>query len=252
MNDVAGPFHGVSGMQLARLLQLASPALPIGAYSYSSGLESALELGLVRDADSARRWLVDAVELVQGRFDAPLVAAACSSDDAGEIARLDALALAARETAELRLEAEQMGYSLGAWLAQVPQDAVSEVGPKGAAGAAPTAQGGPVRSGTVRSGPVRSGPVAFGRAAALLDLPAAVAATAWLWGFVENQVMVLIKAMPLGQIGGQRLLWALGPVVAQTGSAAALLPRGQWSSAMPGLAIASMAHERQYSRLFRS
>ena len=87
MNDVAGPFHGVSGMQLARLLQLASPALPIGAYSYSSGLESALELGLVRDADSARRWLVDAVELVQGRFDAPLVAAACSSDDAESMLR---------------------------------------------------------------------------------------------------------------------------------------------------------------------
>lgn len=240
MRETPAATQGLAGLQLARLLQLASPALPIGAYSYSSGLESALELGLVSGLDSAQRWLGDAVELAQGRFEAPIVAAACmaaarssvrseacSGATDAELDRLDALVLAARETAELRLEAEQTGYSLSAWLAQVPDSAAA-------------------------ARPCRSGPVAFGRAAARLELPAAVAATAWLWGFVENQVMVLIKAMPLGQIGGQRLLWALGPVVSQTGEAAALLPPGQWSSAMPGLAIASMAHERQYSRLFRS
>lgn len=127
MAEPAEPFSGASGLQLARLLQLASPALPIGAYSYSSGLESALELGLVRDADSAWQWLADAVELVQGRFDAPIVAAACQCPVAAELSRLDDLVLAARETAELRLEAEQTGYSLGAWLAQVPE--LPRIGP---------------------------------------------------------------------------------------------------------------------------
>ena len=221
----------VAGLQLARLLQLASPALPIGAYSYSSGLESALDQGLVSDVESAFEWIADALELVQARFDAAIVAAAVTRDTADEIEVLDQCVLAGRETAELRLEAEQMGFSLGAWITKVP-DAAQAEGATGAAG--------------------RSGPVAFGRAAARLGLAPSVAATAWLWGFAENQVMVLIKAMPLGQIGGQQLLWRLGAVVSRSARIAAALPPGQWSNACPGLALASMAHERQYSRLFRS
>lgn len=238
-------IDGVEGLQLARLLQLASPALPIGAYSYSSGLESALDQGLVVDAASAFTWIADAIELVQARFDAAIVAAAAGTSDPAVIADLDAQVLAGRETAELRREAEQMGYSLAAWLDQVP--GVGEArgpespGATGATGAAAT------------TGPTgRTGPVAFGRAAARLGLAPVIAATGWLWGFAENQVMVLIKAMPLGQIGGQQLLWRLAPVVTANATLASRLPPDQWANASPGLAIASMAHERQYSRLFRS
>ena len=215
----------VTGLALARLLQLASPALPVGAYSYSSGLESALDQGLVRDAESAFDWIADALELVQARHDAAIVAAATASDDPQAIEGLDRLVLAGRETAELRLEAEQMGYSLAGWIERVAD------------------AGGPTG---------RTAPVAFGRAAARLGLAPVVAATGWLWGFAENQVMVLIKAMPLGQIGGQQLLWRLGSVVTASAALASRLPPGQWTNACPGLAIASMAHERQYSRLFRS
>lgn len=231
MSDV---LAGLTSLALTRLLQLASPALPVGAYSYSSGLEAALDGGLVSDADSALAWIGDAIELGQGRFDAAAVAAACRAGDDAEIEALDRRVLAARETAELRLEAEQVGYSLGAWLAQVPTSA----DPEGEGRPSPAA--------------ARTGPVAYGLAAGRLGLTPTVAATAWLWGFAENQVMVLIKAMPLGQIGGQRLLWALGPVISRTAARATELAPEAWSSALPGLAIVSMAHERQYSRLFRS
>lgn len=230
----------VAGLQLARLLQLASPALPIGAYSYSSGLESALDQGLVSDVESAFEWIADALELVQARFDAAIVAAAVTRGAVDEIEALDRLVLAGRETAELRLEAEQMGFSLGAWITKVPGAG------EGLAGASGTPDAGD------RPALACSGPVAFGRAAARLGLGPSVAATAWLWGFAENQVMVLIKAMPLGQIGGQQLLWRLGPVVTRSAAIASALPANEWSNACPGLALASMAHERQYSRLFRS
>ena len=102
------------------LLQLASPALPIGGYSYSTGLESAIDNGQVHDADSAFDWIDDVVTLVVGRFDAPLLVAAlaaCEKGDSERLAELNLAALAARETAELRLESEQMGYSLSRWTA---------------------------------------------------------------------------------------------------------------------------------------
>src|SRR5690606_1818223 len=108
--------------RMIRLLQLASPALPIGGYSYSSGLETAIDTGRVRDADSAFAWIADAVSLVLARFDAPLLAAAvhaASDGDRMRLADLNRMALAARETAELRLESEQAGYSLGRWIAEV-------------------------------------------------------------------------------------------------------------------------------------
>lgn len=217
-----------------RLLQLASPALPIGAYSYSSGLETAIEEGRVGDPQQAFDWIADAVTLILGRFDAPLLAAAVAAAVAGDgarLAELDALAIASRETAELRLESEQMGYSLGQWMTQVLDEGA----------ATPIAR--PA---------VRSAPVAWALAAARLGLDAELAVTAWLWGFVENQAMVLIKALPMGQIQGQRLLLRLGPVVAAAAAQAVRLGPEAWSNASAGLAIASMRHERQYSRLFRS
>ena len=225
---------------LVRLLQLASPALPIGGYSYSTGLESAIEAGEVHDPASAFDWIDDGMSLVVGRFDAPLLAAAmraCEAADWHELDELNRRALAARETAELRLESEQMGFSLMQWVAQVP------VGDAGSAGG----QG----VGQRLSGPVAEA-IAWAIAAWRLKLEPLEAVTGLLWSFAENQVMVLIKTIPLGQIQAQRVLHRLGPrIEAVTRQALQLAPQ-QWSSAAPGLAIASMRHETQYSRLFRS
>ena len=215
------------------LLQLASPALPIGGYSYSTGLESAIDTGRVHDDDTAFGWIDDALTLVIGRFDAPLLVAAlaaCADRDAERLAGLNRTALAARETAELRLESEQMGYSLSRWTAEVlgaedlPLDGVRPV----------------------------AAAVAWAVAASRLRLSAGDAVSAFLWSFAENQVMVLIKTIPMGQMQAQRVLHRLGPRIAEAARAALVLPPEQWSSAAPGLAIASMTHETQYSRLFRS
>jgi urease accessory protein len=272
---------GGAGLMLARVLQLASPALPIGAYSYSSGLESALDSGLVHDDQSAFEWIADALALVHGRYEAPVVAAAAAvaaksrpaqrqaatsaaspSDGAGDLSldRLDDWVRAGRESAELRLESEQMGYSLRQWLDHVPGSAGAGATPAGDKGTAAADDGTAAGHDATRAGDdvTAAGPacanaaVVFGIAAARLGLSPETAAMAWLWGFAENQVMVLIKAMPIGQIRAQRLLWRLGAVVAATAAAAARRPQQQWSNAAPGLAIASMRHERQYSRLFRS
>jgi len=216
-----------------RLLQLASPALPIGGYSYSSGLESAIESGRVTDAETAFEWIDDAMSLVLGRFDAPLLAAAlhaCQDDDHSRLSELNRLALAARETAEFRRESEQMGYSLMQWAIHVPG-----LGSRSPAPAMPM-----------------SAVVAWALAAWRLHLQPTDAVTGFLWSFAENQVMVLIKTMPIGQIQAQQVLFRLGERIGTVVDTALRLPPPEWSNAAPALAIASMHHETQYSRLFRS
>jgi urease accessory protein len=187
------------------LLQLASPALPIGGYSYSTALEWGVDGGAVRDEAGAREWIADAL----------------------------GLSIAARETAELRLESEQMGYSLGRWLEAVcPEpDADAWI----AARLSPLAL-----------------PVGWAIAATRLGLAERDALLGLFWAFAENQAMVLMKAVPMGQIAAQRLLRSLAPELEAAVGRALALPREAWSSAAPGLAIASARHETQYSRLFRS
>ncbi len=236
---------------LVRLLQLASPALPIGGYSYSTGLEAAIEAGEVHDPASAFDWIDDSLSLVVGRFDAPLLAAAmraCEAGDWRELHQLNRLALAARETAELRLESEQMGFSLMQWVAQVPAGDAASAGDAGSANNAGSAEEG---VGQQPPGPVAA-TIAWAIAAWRLQLSPLEAVTGHLWSFVENQVMVLIKTIPLGQIQAQRVLHRLGPRVEAVARCALVRSPQQWSSAAPGLAIASMRHETQYSRLFRS
>lgn len=222
------------------LLQLASPALPIGGYSYSGGLEWGIDCGRVRDEAAAREWIADALSLTLASFEGPLVReavrAARGLPDAAAIDALAALnetALAARETAELRQESTQMGYSLGRWLAAVcpmPDDDALLA---------------------ARISPL-SLPVAWGVAAARLGLGERDALLALFWTFTENQAMVLMKAVPMGQVAAQRLLRALSPDIEAAIDRAMTLPRDAWSSAAPLLAIASSRHETQYSRLFRS
>ncbi len=206
-------------MSLARLLQLASPALPVGAYSYSGGLEAAIDAGIVTDAATARRWIGDVLEHSVATLDAPLVLRCVSSPDEAE--GLNAFYIASRETAELRAETLQMGYSLCRLLREL---GVTEV-PEGEV----------------------SFPAAFAVAARAWDIAPEEAVQAYAWGWLENQVMAAVKAVPLGQTDGQRMLLALG-------SSLQKLSRNpeMTGNFTPGLAILSSRHETQYSRLFRS
>ena len=228
---------------LLAALRLASPALPIGGFSYSQGLETAIERGWVKDAESAQRWLADCLVLNIGRFEAPLVHALCCSVAAqewSEAIRLNDWYLASRETSELRAETLQMGYSLLQILhnlyahdpSRLPLPAGLESGADGEAGA--------------------SMPYAWALASRSFGLPPAEALTAYLWAWLENQVMVTMKAVPLGQQAGQRVLSGLIPLLEQASGNAAGLPEDDWSNFAPGFALASSWHETQYSRMFRS
>jgi len=221
------------------LLQLASPALPIGGYTYSTGLEWGIESGRVHDEASALQWVEDVLSLTLAGFDGPLMLAALRAlrsgdpDAPGRLAALNRLALASRETAELRLESEQMGHSLGRWLAAVLPDPAGD--------ALLATQLSPL-----------SLPVGWAVACARLDVAESDALLGLFWSFVENQAMVLMKAVPMGQVAAQRLLRRLGPAIGDAVERAQRREPGAWTSAAPGLAIASARHERQYSRLFRS
>jgi urease accessory protein len=209
-------------MSLVKLLQLASPALPVGAYSYSGGLEAALEAGAVRDAASAERWIGDVLEHSVATMEAPLLLRMIESPEP----RWNELLLASRETAELRAETVQMGYSLAKLLENVGLEPVnySEI----------------------------SFPLAYAHAVREWGIDAREALVAYLWAWLENQVMAALKAVPLGQTDGQRILLALGARLEAIAARAAALGDDELGNFAPRLAILSSRHETQYSRLFRS
>jgi urease accessory protein len=217
-----------------RLLQLASPALPVGAYSYSQGLESAVESGVVRDEHSAGAWIDDALTLVMARFEGPMLSRmleAVERRDADALHMLNAQFIASRETAELRAETVQMGRSLCRLLGELQQTQPV------AALIAPLQE--------------PSYPCAWACAAVALELAHDEAYTGYLWSWAENQVLAAIKLVPLGQSAGQRILVRLSSRIALL--AAAPCRDDDWlANFAPGLAIASSRHETQYSRLFRS
>jgi urease accessory protein len=219
---------------LTRLLQLASPALPVGAYSYSQGLEWAVEAGTVHDEASALQWIADQLEWNLGRFEAPLLARMMAEwCDTTETAETDAQYLASRETAELRAETLQMGYSLRRLLHEL-DDLPMEFMARIAVPPAPTFA-------WVWSG-----------IASVWKIPAQDALTAWLWSWAENQVMAALKAVPLGQAAGQRILLDIGGRIPAVVVRALSMQETDFSNFAPGFAIACARHETQYSRLFRS
>ncbi len=218
------------------LLRLASPQLPIGGYSYSQGLEMAVEQQIVHDESSARRWLADQLLLNLARFEAPLLRAHCQAAAAeqwDELERLAGCHRASRETRELRLESRQMGYSLKQLLDNLPElDA-------------------PARALFQRTDEPGLA-LGWALSARAWGISPEDALAAWLWGWLENQLAVLMKTLPLGQQAAQRLTSQLLPTLQQAQHDATTIEPEHWGSAAIGLALMSMGHERQYSRLFRS
>ena len=223
---------------LLQLMWLASPALPVGGFSYSEGLEAAVDAGLVRDEASALAWLASQMALGLARADLPVLARAHEAWRAHEPARACALndfVGRTRETRELRLQAEQMGRSLLEWLRNQP-------------GAAEDARIDALAAMT----PSPTWPIAFALATARAGANAAQALHAHLFGWAENMVQAALKAVPLGQLAGQRILQALVARMPALIASALALPEPEWQAFSPLLAIASAQHEAQYSRLFRS
>jgi urease accessory protein len=219
---------------LLELVWLASPALPVGGFSYSEALESAVDAGLVSDEARARAWLLDQLALGPARCDLGVLAEAIDAWTApSPPAALNAWWLATRETRELREQSAQMGRSLVEWLAN--------------------RHAGDPRVAALRAfAPAPAWPVAFGLAAALAAVPVRAALHAFAFGWAENMVGAAIKAVPLGQSAGQRILGALAAAIPAAVDEALAMPRAERQAFAPMLAILSAQHEAQYSRLFRS
>jgi urease accessory protein len=221
---------------LLGLMRLASPALPVGGYSYSEGLESAIEAGVVHDEASACDWLVDQLHLGLARADLPLLAAAheaWSHHDAPRIAELNRWWLATRETGELRAQSEQMGRSMLEWLHK-QSDAAADPRVATLAALTPT------------------WPLAFALAAVQAGADAQGALLAYGFSWAENMVQAALKAVPLGQSAGQRMLARLAHDLPALADAALHIGDDDRLAYTPMLALRSAQHETQYSRLFRS
>jgi urease accessory protein len=216
---------------LLQLLWLASPALPIGGFSYSEGLEAAVDAGLVTSEQQAGDWLVDQLHLTLARCDLSVVAAALGAWRAGNSARigeLNAWVLRTRETAELRQQTEQMGRSLVEWLKAVHTGTAA-----------------------LATEPLTY-PVAWALAASISNASEREALLAFGFGWAENMVQAGVRTVPLGQSSGQRILARLAADIPGAVDRALAGADDERQAFAPMLAILSARHENQYSRLFRS
>ena len=223
---------------LLQLIWLASPALPVGGFSYSEGLEAAIDHGLVHHEASATAWLLDQLHLTQARGDMAAIAQAVPAWQALDTARLQALnhwVLATRESAEMRLQTEQMGRSMLEWLRSL----------QGHSPASPEAL-------QCLAALPPSYPLAYALALACAQAPLDHALQAYAFGWAENMTQAALKAVPLGQSSGQRMLAALARAIPEAVRTAQSLTDETRQAFSPMLAILSSRHETQYSRLFRS
>ena len=198
-----------------------SPGFPVGAYSYSHGLEWAVETGAVQDRESLRAWIADCIRFGAGRSDAILLAHAHAADDPAEIA---ALAEALAPSTERHLETMAQGAAFAATVDVV--------------------WGGPVAPAAY--------PVALGCAARAHDLPLELTATLYLQAFAANLVSAGVRLIPLGQTDGQRALAALAPLCAEVAAAALTAPLEDIGGCALSADLAAMLHETQTTRLYRS
>jgi len=198
-----------------------SPAYPVGAYSYSHGLEWAVETRAVHDRATLEAWVADLVARGAGRADAHLLALAYRADDPAPLAEL---AEALAPSAERRLETTAQGIAFARTTAAVWGIAL----------------------------PAMPYPVALGRAARLLDLPLAPTATLFVQAFAANVVSAGVRLIPLGQTDGQRITAALLPLAARVAAEAVAAPEDDIGGLTTLADLASMLHETQHTRLYRS
>ncbi|HMN46444.1 MAG TPA: urease accessory UreF family protein [Povalibacter sp.] len=218
-------------LRLLRLLHLASPALPVGAFHFSQGLEYAIEAGWVRDEASALEWIGGLANGSLGKLDLPVLARllqAYGSQRRDEAMRWNALLTAARETAELRAEDRHMGSALVKILREIDA-AVLECIPEQPGYAA-----------------------VFAAACACWSVTPEECLQAYAWAWTENQVLAAVKLVPLGQSAGQRILHVLIPRLAAISTRALALRDEDIGYCAVMQSVASARHETQYTRLFRS
>jgi urease accessory protein len=243
-NDAAAASPSpLSAHALLHLMWLASPALPVGGFSYSEGLEAAVDSGRVSTETQASLWLQDQLQLSLARCELAVVAQAFAAWRIGDMDRVHSLnqwVLATRESSEFRQQTQQMGRSLAEWLKN--QTTTNKYG----GGPDPRVQQ------LAELLPSPTWPVAFALAAQQTGAPVREALLSMAFGWAENMVQAALKAVPLGQSAGQRVLAALCAQIPAAVEQALNLHDDDRQAHSPMLAILSAQHETQYSRLFRS
>ncbi|QLE58987.1 urease accessory protein UreF [Nostoc sp. TCL26-01] len=224
----------LTDLNLLHILQLASSALPVGAYSYSEGLETLVENGSVTNQEALKHWLEAELSYGAIRTEAAIIVRANQAATIGDMAALrywNHWLSAARETQELRNSSWQMGRSLMQLLGKIqPQTLpLAEV-----------------------VGHRCNYAIAFAIATAHWQINTPVALLGYLHSWATNLITSGVKLIPLGQTAGQELLLQLQPLINTTTQAVLTLPDDELASCSWGLALASMQHETQYTRLFRS
>jgi len=229
MDDAPATLPAAS---LLQLIWLASPALPVGGFSYSEGLEAGIEWAGIGSEEAAADWLADQLHLSLARADLAVVAQAVPAWRTGDLSRIGMLndwVFQTRESSEFLLQTEQMGRSFVEWL-KLHHDDAAQVFERLPA----------------------SYPIAFAFAASRTDASAHDACLAFAFGWAENMTAAAVKAVPLGQSAGQRMLARLASEIPTAVRDALTLADDDRQAFSPMLAVLSSRHETQYSRLFRS
>ena len=222
----------VSANSLLQLIWLASPALPVGGFSYSEGIEAAVEWAGVDSEAKAAEWLADQLHLSFARGDLAAFAqaiAAWRANDMPRIRELNQWVMSTRESAEFFLQTEQMGRSFVEWLKLHHADTTK-----------------------VFTDLPASYPIAFAFAVGRTGATVHDGCLAFAFGWAENMIGAAVKAVPLGQSAGQRILGRLAAEIPAAVDHAITLEDGERQAFSPMLAVLSARHETQYSRLFRS
>ncbi|MGV6859548.1 MAG: urease accessory protein UreF [bacterium] len=216
-----------------RLMQLISPSLPIGGFTYSQGLECAVELGWVIDVETLTQWLREQILTTLGRLDLPILMRLYEAAHEGSVSGVigwSQYLIASRETSELRAEEHNRGRALALLLKSLDI----------------------IETGQWLEALELSQSAGFAYAASVWDIPENHMLRGFAWSWVENLVLAGVKIIPLGQSDGQRILLNLAPVIVQAVAMAQRLDDDEIGVSSPALSIASSQHQFQYTRLFRS
>jgi len=214
-------------------MQLSSPTLPVGAFAYSQGLESAIEMGIIKDKDTFANWLKDSLIFSLKHVDLPLferLYQCWEEDDSGAVLVWNKTLFAQRETKELRDEDHQLGLALARLL--------DDLGLKQAT--------------ALRKEKQLCFLTLFTLAACEWNIEMEQAANGFIWSWLDNQIAAAIKLVPLGQTDGQRVLSELLPIIPEIVEQGLAIKDDAIGASLPMMAILSSQHETQYSRLFRS
>ena len=222
-----------SHLSLLKLLQLSSPTLPVGAFAYSQGLESAIESGLIKDKNALHSWLMDSLKLSLLNVDIPIfirLYKAWEKDDVDEVLRWNHILSAQRETSELRNEDHHLGLALARLLKDL----------------------GIVEAKELHKRNDLCFITLFTLAATQWNIELGNAANGFIWTWLDNQIAAAIKLVPLGQTDGQKVLSNLLHEIPNIIESGFSIEDHEIGASLPMMAILSSQHETQYSRLFRS